>query len=100
IRFGDRDRTCEGVTRRDFLRVGALGFGGLTLPALLRAERAAAEGTRKEVSCILLWLNGGPSHLDMFDPKPEAPAEVRGEFGVVETNLKGVRISDQLPLLA
>jgi hypothetical protein len=100
IRLGTGERTCDGITRRDVLRVGALGVAGLTLPELLRAERAAADGARKEISCILLWLNGGPSHIDMFDPKPDAPAEVRGEFGAVETNVKGVRISDQLPLLA
>src|SRR5205823_7503359 len=89
----------EGVTRRDVLRGGALGVAGLTLPEVLRAE-AASDGARKETNCILLWLNGGPSHIDMFDPKPDAPAEIRGEFGVVETNVKGIRISDQLPLLA
>jgi Protein of unknown function (DUF1501) len=99
LRLGDGELACDGITRRDVLRVGALGVAGLTLPELLRAE-AAADGGRKETNCILLWLNGGPSHIDMFDPKPDAPAEVRGEFGVVETNVKGVRISDQLPLLA
>lgn len=94
-------RRCDGVSRRDFIRVGALGLFGLTLPALLRAQRAAADpGAAKDVNCILLWLNGGPSHIDMFDPKPDAAAEIRGEFGVVETNVKGVRITDQLPLLA
>ncbi len=96
-------RNCEGVTRRDLLRVGTLGLFGLTLPTALRAHADPANPTskiEKRKSAILLWLGGGPSHIDMFDPKPEAPAEVRGEFGVVETNLKGVRISDQLPLLA
>src|SRR4051812_34601994 len=90
--------TCDGITRRDALRVGALGLFGLTLPSLLQMQVSADEA--KDVNCILLWLNGGPSHIDMFDPKPDAPAEIRGEFGVVETNVKGTRVSDQLPLIA
>ena len=95
-------RNCEGISRRDLLRVGGIGLFGLSLPALLRAEARAAElGTpSKEVNVILIWLDGGPSHIDMFDPKPEAPAEIRGEFGAVETNVKGIRLSDQLPKLA
>jgi len=88
------------MNRRDFVRVGALG--ALTLPSLLGAEaHAAAAGTSaKDMNVILIWLDGGPSHIDMFDPKPEAPAEIRGEFGAIETNVKGIRISDQLPHLA
>ena len=97
IRTGS-SRNCEGMTRRDLLRVGAAGFAGLSLPAVLRAEAQAAE--KKDVNVILIWLDGGPSHIDMFDPKPEAPSEIRGEFGAVETNVKGIRISDQLPRLA
>jgi hypothetical protein len=95
-------RNCEGVTRRDFIRVGALGAFGLTLPTVLGAEAqaAAAGSSSKDVNVILIWLDGGPSHIDMFDPKPEAPAEIRGEFGAIETNVKGIRISDQLPNLA
>jgi Protein of unknown function (DUF1501) len=93
-----RHRTCDGITRRDALRVGALGFFGLTLPNVLQLQARADDA--RDVNCILLWLNGGPSHIDMFDPKPDAPAEIRGEFGVVETNVKGTRISDQLPRLA
>lgn len=95
-------RNCEGINRRDLLRVGGIGLFGLSLPVLLRAEASAAEaGTpSKDVNVILMWLDGGPSHIDMFDPKPEAPAEIRGEFGAVETNVKGIRISDQLPRLA
>src|SRR5206468_8941331 len=93
------DRNCEGVTRRQFVRVGALSALGLALPDLLRLEAAAPEG-RRPVSSILLWMNGGPSHLDTFDPKPDAPAEVRGEFGTVPTCTPGVRFSEHLPRLA
>ena len=97
-------RDCEGFTRRDVLRIGGLSAFGLTLPNLLQAQTAnpqAKIGNRKsDMSCILLWMGGGPSHIDTFDPKPDAPQEIRGSFGVLETNVKGVRISDQLPKLA
>ncbi len=90
---------CEGVVRRDFLKVGALGYFGLSLPALLK-NQAAQAGTNKEKSCILVWLGGGPSHTDMFDLKPEASSEYRGEFNPIETNVAGIRISEHLPTLA
>src|SRR5947209_18289063 len=93
------NRTCDGVTRRDVLRVGALSALGLTLPDLLRA-RALGGSPGREVSCILLWLQGGISHIDSFDPKPEAPVEVRGEFGVIPTNVPGISVCDPLPRLA
>src|SRR5437868_5261307 len=95
-------RNCEGMTRRDLIRVGSLGLFGLSLPALLSARARAGEApdSAKDVNVILIWLDGGPSHLDMFDPKPEAPAEIRGEFAAIETNVKGIRVSDQLPKLA
>jgi hypothetical protein len=94
-------RTCDGVSRRDFLKVGALTFFGLALPDFLRLQAAAAApGAAKAEACILLWLGGGPSHLDTFDPKPDAPADVRGEFGVIETNVAGIQLSEHLPLTA
>src|SRR5579862_3760311 len=94
-------RNCAGMTRRDLIRVGTLGLFGLALPEVLAQQaRADAPSTAHDVNVITLWLDGGPSHLDTFDPKPDAPKEVRGEFGVVETNVKGIRISDRLPLLA
>jgi hypothetical protein len=92
-------RSCDGISRRHFLRVGALGALGLGLPDLLRA-RAAAGSPGEEVSCILLWLQGGISHIDSFDPKPDAPAEVRGEFDTIATNVPGIRVCDPLPKLA
>lgn len=88
---------CSGVSRRQFLRVGGLSALGLTLSGYLRA---AEQPVKKNVNCILLWMQGGPSHHETFDPKPEAPAEIRGEFGTVPTTLTGVRIAEHLPLLA
>jgi uncharacterized protein DUF1501 len=94
-------RSCDGVTRRDLLRVGSLGLLGLSLPRFLELwARAAAGPTDRDVSCILLWLQGGISHIDSFDPKPEAPAEIRGEFGVIATTVPGIQLCDLLPQLA
>ena len=89
---------CSGLSRRSFLRVGGLAAFGLTLPAYLRAmaEQPVYSGNtaKKAKRCILLWMQGGPSHHDSFDPKPDAPAEVRGEFGTIATTLPGVRFAD------
>jgi hypothetical protein len=97
-----RSPDCTGLSRRRFLRLGGLSALGLSLPAFLRLQARAAErgADRKDVNCILLWMQGGPSHHETFDPKPDAPAEVRGEFATVPTTLPGVRISEHLPLLA
>jgi hypothetical protein len=102
---GRKSSDCRGLSRREFLRVGALSTLGLTLPAFLRLRhlQALANGpaaSRRDVNCILLWMQGGPSHLDTFDPKPNAPAEIRGEFSTIPTRLPGIRISEHLPLLA
>jgi uncharacterized protein (DUF1501 family) len=97
-----RTRNCEGSTRRDFLRVGALGVGALTLPQLLRTRaEAAAQGREvKDTSVIWLWLSGGPTHVETFDPKLTAPAEYRSVTGEVETPLPGVTIGGTLPKIA
>ncbi|HRI14307.1 MAG TPA: DUF1501 domain-containing protein [Verrucomicrobiota bacterium] len=93
---------CDGVSRRNFLRIGGLGLGGLALPGLLRAE--AATGIRsagnQHKAVIMIFLPGGPSHQDMFDLKQEAPAEVRGEFKPIPTNVPGLQICEHLPRLA
>jgi hypothetical protein len=90
---------CDGVSRRNFLKIGALGMGGLTLPQLLRAEDAA--GVRKgHKAVIMIFLPGGPSHQDMFDLKPDAPREFRGEFNPIDTNVPGIQICEHLPKLA
>jgi hypothetical protein len=94
---------CSGISRRQFLRVGGLSALGLSLSGYLRLQQlAAADGSapKKRVNCILLWMQGGPSHIDTFDPKPEAPVEIRGEFGTIPTTLPGVRFTEHLPLLA
>src|SRR5437588_4931947 len=98
-------RHCDGLTRREVLRVGALGLGGLTLPDLLRRQAAASSrpGARRAArarSVILLFLSGGPSQLDMWDPKPHAPEEIRGTFRPVATSVPGIRVSEHLPRLA
>jgi hypothetical protein len=92
-------RPCPGPSRRDLLRVGSASVLGLTLPRLLRAEAAAGRTPRAD-ACILIFLNGGPSHLDMWDMKPDAPAEIRGQFKPMDTTVPGVRVSEHLPLLA
>src|SRR6187549_4245486 len=87
-------------SRRSLLKIGSLGIGGLTLPNLLRHEARAAEETgvkKRRKAVILLWLAGGPSHIDMYDLKPDAPAEFRGEFKPVSTNVPGIDISEHLP---
>src|SRR4029434_9223636 len=94
-----RSGYCDGVTRRNFLKVGALGLGGLALPELLRAESAA--GVRKShKAVIMIFLPGGPSHQDMFDLKADAPSEIRGEFKPIPTNVPGIEICEHLPKLA
>src|SRR6478672_8989886 len=95
-------RTCDRISRRSFLQVGALSALGLGLGDLLRMEAAAAAGgtTPSADAVILLWLGGGMSQIDTFDPKPDAPSEIRGHFGTIPTKLSGIRFSDRLPRLA
>jgi hypothetical protein len=92
---------CDGVSRRDFLRLGALGGLSLTLPSLLRMQ-AEASGKRKAraKSVLLVYLGGGLSHHDSFDPKPDAPAEIRGKYQTIETCVSGLRITEMLPRMA
>lgn len=99
--LGSTVRTCE-ATRRNFLRIGSLALGGLTLPNLLRHDAQAkdAGSTARRKSVILIWQAGGPSHIDMYDLKPTAPAEYRGEFKPIPTNVPGIEISEHLPLQA
>jgi uncharacterized protein (DUF1501 family) len=85
-----------GISRRGFLRVGALGFAGVAMPDLLRAQAASGKG-KADGSVILIFLAGGPSHLETYDPKPGAPAEYRGPFGAIPTKVAGIRISELLP---
>lgn len=89
------------VSRRDFIRIGSLTFFGLSLADWFRLREAqAAKPMDKERSCIILWLAGGPSHLDLWDPKPDATEEVRGPFKAISTNVSGIQISEHLPKTA
>ncbi|HEX8911177.1 MAG TPA: DUF1501 domain-containing protein [Humisphaera sp.] len=100
-------RNCDGSTRRDFLKVGVGAFAGMGLAGVLRQRAAAAEVAKatgvaspRPVNCIMIWLDGGPSHYESFDPKPDAPTEVRGEFKTIPTKVPGVRFSECVPKLA
>ncbi len=94
-------RTCDGLARRDFLRAGALGGSALTLANYLRwTEAAETRASARAKAAIFVNLEGGPSHLDTFDPKPNAPDTHRGEFKTIKTNVAGVEISEHLPKLA
>lgn len=104
--FGRSD--CENFHRRDILKIGALGVvGGLSMTDLfaLQAASAAQKGESASAATpaeavVVIWQGGGPSHIDTWDPKPDAPAEIRGTFDAIETNVPGIRISEHLPLTA
>jgi Protein of unknown function (DUF1501) len=97
--FGNGYRTCDGTSRRSFLKAGFLGLAGLSLADHLRLRARAAESgrTTNDTAVILIWLGGGPSHIDMYDLKPEAPTEFRGEFKPIRTNVPGIDIGELLP---
>ncbi|TWU11591.1 hypothetical protein CA54_03980 [Symmachiella macrocystis] len=96
---GSGFRHCDGVSRRSFLQVGGLALGGLSLPQLLQAEEQAPGG-KSHKSVIMVFLTGGPPHQDMVDLKPEAPAEYRGEFSPIHSNVPGLDVCEHLPLLS
>jgi hypothetical protein len=95
---------CNGLGRRDFLQVGLGSLGGVAFSDILalRAQAAQARGkaSPEQINCILVWLDGGPSHYETFDPKPTAPSDIRGEFKSIPTSVPGVHFSESLPLLA
>ena len=96
---GPQARYCDGISRRSWLRIGGLGLGGLALPEILRAE--ARSGQRNPAKgIIMVLLPGGPTHLDSFDLKPDAPAEIRGDFRPIATNVPGIDICELMPRLA
>jgi hypothetical protein len=90
---------CDGISRRNFLSIGSLGLAGLTLPNLLRAEQARPSATGQR-SVIMVYLSGGLSHQDTFDLKPNAPAEIRGEFKPIASNVPGLQVGELLPKLS
>jgi hypothetical protein len=94
---GGRGASCDGVTRRNFLSVGTLALGGLSLAGLLRQQARAAGREQKARSVIMVYLPGGPSHIDLYDMKPGAPAEIRGEFKPIRTNVPGIDLCELMP---
>src|SRR5262245_30299016 len=104
--MGPRGRLCDSFSRRELLTVGGLSALGLTLADLLRLETKAAErkssgdGFGKADSIIFVYLQGAPSHIDLWDPKPDAPAEIRGEFSAIKTSVAGMHLGEVLPKLA
>ncbi len=97
-----RYRDCEGVARREFLKVGALGAGGISLPSLLAARQAAAAAGQevKDTAVVWVWLGGGPTHVETFDPKLTAPSEYRSVTGEVTTKIPGVTLGGTFPKMA
>ena len=100
-------RFCDGISRRNFLQIGGLALGGMSLPQLLQAEatsRAAlgqpAPSSMSHKGVIMIFLAGGPPHQDMFDMKPNAPVEIRGEFRPINTNVSGIEICELFPRMA
>jgi hypothetical protein len=107
---GQVGRLCDGVTRREFIRVGGAGLFGMTLPNLLALKANAAtsgpnvyqglKGFGAAKSVILCFLQGGPSHLDIWDPKPDAPSNIHGDFKPIKTKVDGIQLSETMPMLA
>jgi hypothetical protein len=103
---GPPSRCGHRMSRRAWLQIGGLALGGLSLPEILRAESGARSGDRTPTTrspargIIMVLLPGGPTHLDTFDLKPDAPAEIRGEFRPTKTNVPGIDICELLPRLA
>src|SRR5437762_2815681 len=96
--LGATPRYCDGLSRRDFLQLGVSGLASVGLPRLLQArEESAGTGSAKRTAAILIWLDGGPSHLDLYDMKPEAPAEYRGLWRPIRTRVPGMDISELYP---
>src|SRR6185436_14839833 len=95
---GGREQFCDGISRRSFLRTGGLAMGGLALSDFLRLKaKGAVSSERRGKSVIMICLGGGPSHVDTYDMKPEAPSEIRGEFHPIKTNVSGMQLSELLP---
>lgn len=96
---GDQHRFCDGVSRRNFLKIGGLALGGMSMPQIMAAEALAGKRSNHK-AVIMIFLPGGPPHQDMWDLKPEAPAEIRGEFKPIPTNVPGIEICELFPRMA
>src|SRR5438477_10557831 len=100
--WGEKQRFCDGISRRGFLQIGAFG-AGLTLAEMLRLQAGTSPAPAASTSnkaAIMVYLPGGPSHMDMYDLKPNAPKEYKGEFNPIATNVPGVQICEHMPLQA
>src|SRR5229473_7081104 len=107
---GHRGCNCEGPTRRELLRIGSIGLMGLSLPhfffwrdqahAAAASKYGGARGWESAKSVVMIFLQGGPSHIDIWDPKPDAPSNIRGEFKAISTKVSGIQLSETMPLLA
>lgn len=102
VKLGESGQYCDGYSRRSFLQLGMAGMGALTLPQILQAKEASSPkgSSSKNTSIILVWLDGGPGHMDMYDMKPEAPAEYRGLWNPIRTNVPGMEITELYPMQA
>ncbi|MCH8219376.1 MAG: DUF1501 domain-containing protein [Planctomycetes bacterium] len=100
--FSGSNHNCDGVSRRSILQIGALGGLGISLPMALAQKQAVAKAGKSDsdINCILIWTQGGTAHQDTFDPKPEAPESIRGEFGTIATATPGIRFTDKVPRMA
>ena len=85
---------CDGLNRRSFVQIGLAGAASVGLPQLLRARELSAQSTAKKTSVILIWLDGGPGHMDMYDMKPEAPAEYRGLWKPIRSKVSGFDVTE------
>ena len=108
---GSSGATCDGFSRREFMRLGGAGLAGLSLADILRLQAAqpagagpapgmAKNGWGRAKSVIIIYLQGGPSHIDIWDPKPDAPSNVRGDFKPIRSNVPGIFLSEVMPKLA
>ena len=99
LELGSAHRRCDGITRRSFVQVGLAGMGAVGLPSILRAREESAQNgiPGKKTSIILLWLDGGPGHLDTYDMKPDAPLECRGIWNPIRTNVSGIEMTELFP---
>ena len=102
VHAGSSSSYCDGHSRRNFVQIGMAGIGTLGLPQILAAKANAVEqgAAKRDTSVILLWLDGGPGHMDTYDMKPEAPAEYRGIWKPIPTNVPGMEVTELFPLQA
>ncbi|MDB5391300.1 MAG: hypothetical protein JWM11_6946, partial [Planctomycetaceae bacterium] len=96
LQHGTGQSNCQGMSRRTAIKAGFLGAAGLSFGDLLKL-RAEGAAQKNDKSVILIWLDGGPSQLESYDPKPDAPSEYRGPFGAIPTNVPGIFLSELLP---